>query len=582
MLGLCLGLTGLIHYLRDDHVDRSILVTGGVLTLVALVCAALSGYFWNGFEYSLVLGTVTLAGGLVPRGRETNWPLVLYGVLLTIGSVVLLKLLVHYYHQVQLFGAYGLVRLPLIDFRNPNVLARFLGLVGLGLMLLAPGRRWRLTGVPFLGLLLLSASRGAVLALVAAGIAEGFRWLADSVTPRRLILVVSVVVVLLVALMIAYPTGVSRVTNLQRINLALESMRLLGDYPVTGVGGWNFGLVYPAYSLDDQWQRHPHSLILWLLTAFGIAGSLVVVAVVWWFLGGRFRWLFVPVLVFVLVHELVDTMVWIPGVLLLMVLLLLGGLESRTVRARRSAVLPLLSVLVVLSGLVVWKTDRDFKQGLRKFRAGHYREARAHWWNDLAGFTRAHRAVALAEENKLENASRQLRKTIATNAYDPFYRWLHGRLLKRFGRTEKARERFRQYSKRDPHGMLTLRKKSWQNSTGSSGTEPTGVSFLTLWLNQRKPRSYLPFVRQSLEEGRTTLAARRIEFLLGLPKLTRRTRDKLLKFRSQLPGDRTTKQAPGRGSEGLSTEEYRRFRSQFHYFFYRRPGSDYASFRTND
>lgn len=582
LLALCLGIAGLILYLLNAPIRHEVLVVGAITTVVSLCCAWFSGYFWNGFEYTLVIGAATIAGSTGPRLNVGAGRRVLVVGLTLLGGWVLLELALEYYQQVQLFGWFGIVRLPVLGFRNPNVFARFMGLIGLGLFLVPTRDRYRVLSVPFLLLLLLSGSRGALLALGLAVLTYFFSKTNTRVSLREPVIVLCLGLLVAVIGLSVYPTAMAKVTALQRVNLVQESFQLLAENPITGVAPWNFGLVYPEFSLDDQWQRHPHSLPLWLLTAFGYAGGVLVLGTGIVLLRGSFRVGFLPLVVFLAAHELVDTMFWIPGVFLLSVILLTVSVSARNDRARGSWLLPVLGLFVVTSGLFVSKTDLNFKQGLKDYRVGEIESALNHWGNDWTGFTAAHRGAAFAKQGKLKKADQALRDAIRANAYDPYYVVTKARLQRRLGRSQESKRYLARYGEMDPYRMLTLEEREARNVNGDSGLAPRPVSFVELWWNQRNPRFYLFLVEEALESGHLNLARRRIEFLLGLPKLTREARDVLVRYRSQVTKSQSDTANQSGGSMSQDGTEKKMFRNQFHYFLYRRPGSDYVPHRPND
>ncbi|MFB6346106.1 MAG: O-antigen ligase family protein [bacterium] len=573
LLGVCLGLASLIYYLRDESINVPLLIGGTIAILVSLWSAVTSGYFWNPFEYSFVLILVVLAGTTAAFTDRTDAMRITFVALLALGSAILASIVFQYVRQFNLFGVYGLARLPTVDFRNPNVLARFLGMIGLGLFATGRSLPSKLTSVPFVFLLVLSGSRGAILGVMAVlivALVNKFEISWQSMPVR--VGFVTAVILLLVSL-VFFSSSIARVTTHQRIDLVHESLALVAEAPFIGTGPWNFGLLYPEVSLDGTWQRHPHSLPLWLLTSFGLLGTLILLGT-FWNVDGSVRWEFTPVFVFVGVHELVDTMIWIPGVLLLTVLLLGVALKGRTRPSRQLTWFPVLAVPAVLAGGLIWKTDADFKAGLKEFHARNYTEARLNWWNDLAGFTLAHKATAHSEEGNLERADRLLERATTINALDPYYHLLAGRISEARGESVQAKRHREQYREMDPRKLLTLSRSDSSDRSATEAPEKKPPSFVSLWYRQRKPIAYLPLVKRTIDSNDTNLAKNQIRFLLGLPKITQRGRTLLLQYRAELSGRGHDKSAPDR------LREHRQFRSQFHHFLYRRPGSDYVSFRT--
>lgn len=553
---------------------------GLALMAVCLVSAARSGYVWNGLQYGLMAGGVfgfwLLWRGLEPRRSDSLYAWFYALVVL----VLVLPVLLQYLRQLSAFGTYGWLHFPNGPLRNPNVMARYLGLSGLFLLVARSSPRpVRWAALPVIGLCVWTGSRGGILAL---GISLGV-YACQRYRPRwswRVWTGIGLAGFLAVLVLVGNPASM---TNLQRVQLVPESLSLWLERPLTGVGGWNFGLAYPGVSADARWQRHPHSLPLLILTEFGLLGIVFAgLVLLRWYRGGvrSEGW---PLVVFLVVHELVDTMVWIPGVLLLSMPALAWAASPSDPSGpprSRSPSLARVSLAGVLVGLalLVGGIDVMVSRGIRAAGQGEWARAKRHLWDHVTGVGSAHRALAARRTGEHRRAVASLVESVRRNSYDPYYPYLLGDLLDRRGRFRWAVRARRAARRRDPHDMLRMRRGEERERSRDALTDTEPFRPGRLLDQPHRPRWYLPLVDRNIRRGNTGRALEQLWLLGAFDKVSASTRAGIVARRIRSYRIRGDTDAARRWKRVLSRLRATRdrVRPQFHRFFYRRPGHDHA------
>ena len=264
--------------------------TVGVVGVIAVMLISILRWQGSSFEgfyvfYEKVLfiaAFVALAHSAA--GRSSAWK---YSIL---GAVVLIE-------AAYIAGALVLAKRPLLGpFVNPNYLGSFV-LPGLAIcaatVLLASSTRLRIAAAG-LGLFLYygigqTASRGATLAGMALLALAGFR-----AARRRGISLVRIVLAasLLLTVTVAFNPALVRKFvdrgehdpyNYQRVNVWLGTLRLIGDYPLTGVGLGHFSYVAKLYTPPVEstiaryrrWPNIAHSEYLQYMAEIGVPGALL-------------------------------------------------------------------------------------------------------------------------------------------------------------------------------------------------------------------------------------------------------------------------------------------------------------------
>lgn len=588
--GFGLGLIGTVFAFVAPTVGPELALGALGVVPVTLASAFAGGYFWNGVEGSLYLAACGLLFVVVNQFERSALREYLRLFFLALLILLLPVIVYRYFLQGALFGWAGFLNFPAGGFRNPNVLARFLGLGGLFFLLTSREKLFSGLGIILLVLACWTGSRGAMLGLAGALIYR-FRYFFLRNLTRRLLLLVAVA--LLVVLLVGKFTYI---TNLQRVKLVGETYRLFERAPLFGVGAWNFGLVYPQLSSDDSWQRHPHNIFLWILGAFGTAGLIFGGGLLWLLIRSYSALRYVPLIIFLLIHEMVDTMFWIPGILVLTVILLpmcfrgrgerLEWLEQKYVG--RLAVF-LLSVYLVLGSFTALRVNANYERGLKSAEKGDWNQAARLWRKSPEGsFTTAHLAVARAKEGNLAGSIELLKSAISSNQYDAFYPYLLGYYLETAGREEAARNYFELARSRDPRGMQELFDEVESDPAGKTGfttagfeLENRGLEFGQLIAHPRAARVYLTFVDRTLAQQKYERALEQIELLESYPRVKLSTRRRLLRRKAFCYGKLNRPEKAKRVQQVYVEllDRRARLREQFHNFFYRRSGLDYGSWR---
>jgi putative inorganic carbon (hco3(-)) transporter len=307
----------------------------------------------------------------------------------------------------------------------PNSVATLLeGLVPLAAALAASaksGRLWRLGaaagGLVMLLAIALVASRGAWVALGVGCLAWAFAWgwATRAGTGGKLVVGASLAVGLLLVLtatrVVAPSVGGLQLSQIfdrpDRLNVYRNSLVLIQDFPVTGIGPGNqFAMTLSRYALLIQvpFLTYAHNLYLslWLeLGLFGIASwAALIGSVLAAFLAGEraglgtwFRGAWIGVLV-VLVHglmdarQVVDRWTWLP------LFVLLGFMAARLARerVRVTAGITLVPVAALLAFLALASPFLLPAEATWRSNQGMLAEARA----ELGGLPPAARAQSLA------------------------------------------------------------------------------------------------------------------------------------------------------------------------------------------
>jgi putative inorganic carbon (HCO3(-)) transporter len=192
------------------------------------------------------------------------------------------------------------------DTVNPNVMAGLLVLL-LPLLLaltLFDGRHWSrlaylltLMSLPMMGgTLLLTQSRGALLALAAAlMLLIGLRW------RHGWLLTLMVVVALISAMVLVGATPLLDLVTTsrtfggfdKRIEIWSRAIYMIHDFPFTGIGMGAFGMVtdrfYPLFLTAPDTIPHAHNLFLQIAVDLGIPGLIAWVAIVLGILAGSWQ-----------------------------------------------------------------------------------------------------------------------------------------------------------------------------------------------------------------------------------------------------------------------------------------------------
>ena len=223
---------------------------------------------------------------------------------------------------------------PYIDravnlFSGPNGMGTTLIMVG-GLSvgyLLWRGGRWRYLIYPYLGVigaaLLASKSRGG-------WIGFGAMLCCFSMFNRKVLPILLMVVILFALVFAASPMLRTRLvsigsmdSNTTRLTIWHNTFKMIGDYPILGVGTGVFPFVYKGYTTPDYPEREPpyaHNLFLQVAAEFGLIGLAVFLAIIGAVLYMSFSLArkadnpvyqaMFAVLVGVLVHQQVDIPIW--------------------------------------------------------------------------------------------------------------------------------------------------------------------------------------------------------------------------------------------------------------------------------
>ncbi len=590
---LGIGIFGLLFALLADRVNAEFAVLLGLFSCLSFVSATSSGYFWNSFEATLYLtasGVLFLIVNQLNRSDLRQY----LSLFFLAGLIFILPTIIYqYFQQVNYFSWAGFFHFPAGNFLNPNVFSRFLALAGLFFYFTSRPAVFRGLGITLMLLACFTGSRGAILGLSLAFIFHHrYFFLANFWRRLFLLLVILLLLVVLVG-------NISYVTNLQRIKLVGETFQALRKAPVTGIGAWNFALVYPQITGDERWQRHPHNLFLWIFVSFGTVGFLAV-GIGFWFLYrsyATFRYL--PVLVYLFVHEMVDTMFWLPGILLITVLFLPLALRGFRKKVKLISsqnlgrgLIVLISLGLVGGSLAALRLDLHYKAGLKLARNEKWQRAQKKWkvgsFFKQSGFVPAHRGMAHWKIGNRKKGLKLLRKAAVVNEYDAFYPFLCGYYLEKSGNTRGARVYYGRARRRDPRNLQKLPLDERQNSRmggnfldsllRSPDFLQTKVNFQKLRVHPRSVRWYIPFVDRSLKRKRYREALKQIELLENYPILTGKARRMLIarKYLCYALLDQEKNKRKIR-------EQFSRFiffgpkiRRRFHYLFYRRAGVDYA------
>jgi hypothetical protein len=575
-LALSTGAIALVYWILDARVNGTVLKVGSVIFCITLLSAVFSGYFWNSMEYSVVVGSAVLLLSMVHSNNQPSLRDPIPVLIILLGFIFLLGIVVEYWYQIRLFGWYGTARLPLGDFRNPNVLGRFFGLVTI-VCVCSRGNNWLRYGFAssFIVALLMTGSRGAILALVLALAYYLLQGKPDLLSSRYLLVGGVIFTLLVLVTIIGWPTYV---TNLQRINLAAESLVMTESNPWLGIGGWNFGLVYPSVSFDGHWQRHAHALPFQILAEFGLIGFSVGVVTVLFLLNSDLRDRWIPVLVFLGFHELVDTMIWIPGITILG-LLALKPLRPTASGTRRSQLIAVMGAVVLIGGTLVWNVGPSLRHNHLKSSV----ESRdgLNLLATSAAFPVFHGIVRQVRDDREVDLSEHA-QVLQFNQYDPYYFWFTATVLFDRGHHGLGQSAHERYVKMDPHGMLGLTHFNKNDRGQSDGIPDTNRSekeiFIRIIEQPNNPERYLPVILRTLKQKNYGRALEQIQYIAGFPKVDRAVMNSLETLRSRLPTRLITRGDISDMSDG-TTPLPKVIRQQFHRFFYRRPGNDYVTVR---
>ncbi|HEU5288849.1 MAG TPA: O-antigen ligase family protein, partial [Candidatus Limnocylindria bacterium] len=324
-------------------------------------------------------------------------------------------------------------------------------------------------------LLVLTATRGAVIGLVAGAIALGVLWLRRAGATRtalaRLALAGAAFVAALGLAVLTTPLGdrlvaLTEVANIQdRVLIYSSATRIFLDHPVLGVGFENFAVAYPGYEeaegiKNNRTQTSAHNWLLHVAATTGLVGLAATAAVLGAFafhVWRRARDPDAPALLAAagalvafyasgLVLPGAQSIQWIPWACLGVALA--SDLRTAPVAMRLPPVrVPLLAViagLVVLMVLALAQTtvvtaNRLAKTAETSLRAETAQRAvdaargatdadpgRAVYWNDLG------RALELVDDQA--GARRAYREAVERSPYTPAFWWNLGRMHLFFAR----------------------------------------------------------------------------------------------------------------------------------------------------
>ncbi len=161
-----------------------------------------------------------------------------------------------------------LVQTRSIEPRSNRVMAQAL----LSLMLLA-----------LLAAMAIVQSKGAIGAMiVGVGLFLAWRWFGGWIFKRRMVLTIAIVSIVILGAGALIHTGLQRGrlpggnSMLVRGQYWTATTQLIGDHPLTGVGGGNFGIHYPRYKSPESLEtiQDPHNFVLSLLAQYGPLGLL--------------------------------------------------------------------------------------------------------------------------------------------------------------------------------------------------------------------------------------------------------------------------------------------------------------------
>jgi hypothetical protein len=171
---------------------------------------------------------------------------------------------------------------------------------------IAPGSN-RTMAIVLLGLIiaaLLAAmaivqSKGAIGAMViGVGLFLAWRWFGGWIFKRRTILTIAIVFSILLGVGAIIHTGLQQGrlpggnSTLVRWQYWQSACQMIGDHPLTGVGGGNFGTHYPRYKLPEALEtvQDPHNFVLSMLAQTGPLGLLgFLLAIGWPIVRDRYR-----------------------------------------------------------------------------------------------------------------------------------------------------------------------------------------------------------------------------------------------------------------------------------------------------
>lgn len=177
-----------------------------------------------------------------------------------------------------------IVQTPSIHPQSNRVLAQVL----LTLMILA-----------MLAAMAIVQSKGAIGAMVVGvGLFLAWRWFGGWIFQRRLILTIAIVFSIFLGVGAVIHTGRQHGrlpggnSTLVRGQYWKATAELIGDHPLTGVGGGNFGIHYPRYKLPESLEtvQDPHNFVLSVLAQYGPLGLLgFLLAIGWPIIRDRYR-----------------------------------------------------------------------------------------------------------------------------------------------------------------------------------------------------------------------------------------------------------------------------------------------------
>jgi hypothetical protein len=142
-------------------------------------------------------------------------------------------------------------------------------------------------------------SKGAIGAMVVGvGLFLAWRWFGGWIFQRRIILTIAIVFSVIVGVGAIINTGLQRGrlpggnSMLVRGQYWTATAQMIGEHPLTGVGGGNFGTHYPRYKSPESLEtiQDPHNFVLSVLAQYGPLGLLgFLLAIGWPIIRDRYR-----------------------------------------------------------------------------------------------------------------------------------------------------------------------------------------------------------------------------------------------------------------------------------------------------
>jgi O-antigen ligase len=251
-----------------------------------------------------------LAVQLFAEAGSDTWRTFGLTVLLFAGSLGLFAILQFASEASQIYGRFYATGSPFGPYANPNHYAGLMEML-IPVAVLYIAERHRRHSVAALALLvlatavavaslLLTGSRGGLISLLAETMIGStlFRWGVRSTKARSLMLAAATTILATLVLFfwvdpgrIASHLALVVTVDESRKTLALDSLRMLRDHPVLGVGLGSFETAYPHYQSfpSDLWIEHAHNDYAEAVAETGLAGAALILSTLALFFRLAFR-----------------------------------------------------------------------------------------------------------------------------------------------------------------------------------------------------------------------------------------------------------------------------------------------------